>query len=205
MPHSFIFALSVVMSHHFVAGSLLSVGTLETCLDTGVPRLQSCAQRLVVTLTVQNGQNATESIQTHSVSSAMDSYGRTYDLLDTLEFTLHKTGIELHYPLVYQRQFNARPTEISLTQSPNGQSFNFLSNPCLDSPNADGSCGWVIDAQQNRIPSSNVGVASFQIECRQHWNITCVFILCRAFVVVVPSAIISLAIPSRDRLRLAIL
>ena len=83
--------------------------------------LQDCAQRLVVTLTVQNGQNATESFEVYHVTSATDAQGNVYDLLDTLDFTLVKSVIELHYPLVYVRQFNARPAEISLMQSPSGR------------------------------------------------------------------------------------
>lgn len=104
-----------------VWATLLAAATLETCVNTGGPALQDCAQRLVVTLAVQNGQNATESVQVYGVTHATDADGRVYDLLDTLEFTLAKSGVELHYPLVYKRQFNARPYEITLMQSSNGR------------------------------------------------------------------------------------
>lgn len=114
-------ALFVALAAPASRATLLAAATLETCVDTGGPTLQDCAQRLVVTLTVQNGQNATESVQVYNVKSATTADGRVYDLLDTLEFTLQKSGIELHYPLVYERQFNARPYEITLSQSTNGR------------------------------------------------------------------------------------
>lgn len=115
------YALLSLVVPQVVLATLLAASTIEACVDTGGSLQQTCAQRLVVTLSVQNGQNATESLQTYTVTSATDSAGQTYELLDTLEFTLVKSVIELHYPLIYQRQFNARPREISLSQSANGR------------------------------------------------------------------------------------
>lgn len=36
------------------------------------------------------------------------------------------------------------------------QNLNFLTNPCIDAPTKDGTCGWVVGATGSRVPNSNV-------------------------------------------------
>ena len=115
----------------------------------------TCSKQFVVTLTVQSGQNATESVQTVSLHSATDAAGNTYALLDTLDISLAKSAIRLDYPLTYTRNYNNKPYELVLTRDTGGNSFNWLTNPCVDDPTRDGSCGWVLAQDGSRVPSSN--------------------------------------------------
>ena len=81
-------AVALLLRAVACGGTLLASSRLENCVDTGA---LSCRQQFVVTLTVQNGQNATEGVQTTSLRSAVDAQGNTFALLDTLDITLAKS------------------------------------------------------------------------------------------------------------------
>lgn len=59
-------------------GTILAASQLEACTDTG--SALNCAKRMVITMTAQNGQNATESVQAVRITTAMDAAGNTYDV-----------------------------------------------------------------------------------------------------------------------------
>ena len=134
--------------------TLLSSSSLEACVQPGASIDMACNRRLVVTLSVQNNQNASESISAASVTSATDSAGNVYDLEETLDIYLAKSTIELRYPLTYLGNFNNKPYEIVRYKDLGGRWFS-LTNPCKDGTDEDGACGWMLDPQGNRIQNSN--------------------------------------------------
>jgi len=71
--------------------------------------------------------------------------------VDEWEISLIKSRITLQYPLTYARSFNARPREVVLTADGGGRAYNWLTNPCVDDPAVNGACGWVLDANGNRV------------------------------------------------------
>jgi hypothetical protein len=149
--------LAVAVTPQLACATLLAASRIEACVDSGGGAgAMACARRLVVTLSVQNGENASESVTAAAVASAVDpATGAVYDLAETLEVTLAKSPIQLQYPLAYARLFNAAPYEVVRTADAGGRSFNFLTNPCVDDPSRDGACGWVLTPAGERVPSSN--------------------------------------------------
>lgn len=144
----------------FVDATLLAATRLESCTQSSgstsaVSSALRCQQRFVVTMTVQNGQNATESVSSFKISQATDAAGNTLDLLDSLEISLAKTVVHLHYSLAYTRNYNSKPAELVRTADSTGRSFNFLTNACVDDSSREGACGWVLDSAGARVPSSN--------------------------------------------------
>lgn len=136
--------------------TLLAASQIEACVDTGSNNvLSTCRNRMLLTLSVQNGQNGTESVSAYTMGRADDGTGQFYDMVDEVSIYLSKSRIALQYPLVYQRSYNNQPYEIVLTKDAGGRSFNWLTNPCIDDPNQNGACGWVIDAAGNHVPYSN--------------------------------------------------
>lgn len=150
--------------------------TLEPCVASGT---QNCSLRFTATLSVFSGPNSTASTSTYRLTSAVDSLGQVYDvssissdcpsfpalyapanvlsqILDTIEITLIKSRIEVRYPLIYERQYNAGPFETTLYASPNGRPFSTQTNPCNDAASSTGACTWSVDAVGNRVPFSNV-------------------------------------------------
>jgi hypothetical protein len=115
----------------------------------------NCSQRFVLTLTVQNEQGATETITSYSLSTATDARGNSYFISDAISISLAKSQISLQYPLTYARDFNNKPYELAMTKDVNGNSFNWLTNPCVDSPTASATaCGWVLNSTGQHIPNS---------------------------------------------------
>lgn len=158
---SWVFYALLALSSTLVHATLLAATRLESCTQTAgsasaavSPSLR-CNQRFVVTVSVQNGQNATESISTIKVTQAVDSNGNTLDLVDSLEISLAKSQINLQYPLSYTRNYNSKPAELVRTADSTGRSFNFLTNACVDDASREGACGWVLDSAGSRVPSSN--------------------------------------------------
>jgi len=155
--------LGLICTRCCTDATLLAASRLESCVQTSASTASDaaanngmqCAQRFVVTMTVQNGQNATESLVTYSLTKAEDDAGNVYDLLDTMEITLAKSTVNLQYPLVYERNFNNRPFEIVRTHDSSGRSFNPLTNPCIDDASLDGACGWMLNEAGTRVPYSN--------------------------------------------------
>lgn len=76
-------------------------------------------------------------------------------ILDSVEITLVKSIIEIRYPLVYERQFNAGPFETTLYASASGRAYS-ATNPCVDTSSSSSACAWSVDAAGNRVPYSNV-------------------------------------------------
>ena len=131
--------------------------TLEPCVSTLGSVMQNCSLRFAFSLTVSNARNSSLLPMSYSVISAVDDTGHAYDLVDTLDITVVKSGIEIHYPLTYERQFNALPYEVSLFQDASGRNFHPSTNPCVSSATSIfGACGWVIDASGDRVLDSNV-------------------------------------------------
>ncbi|RYG50344.1 hypothetical protein EON67_05455, partial [archaeon] len=139
-----------------VASSVLAASQLENCISTsGTGGSTTCRSRFVLTLSVQNGQDSTESMTAYRMQQARDAEGNVYDILDEVEITLVKSQISLHYPLLYQRNYNNKPTELVRTRDTTGRGFNWLTNPCVDDADKTGACGWMLDSAGQKIPSSN--------------------------------------------------
>lgn len=121
------------------SATLLAVSQLEACADGGASPM-SCAERFAVLLSVQNGQNGTESVVAqYGLRTATDAGGATYALEDSLDISLAKSRIRLIYPLTYTRQYNNQPHEIFLTRDGSGRAYNSLLNKC----DAGAACGSV--------------------------------------------------------------
>ena len=137
-----------------VDAALLATSQLEMCVNGGT---MTCDERFAVLLSVDAGQNSTESVQSVVLRSATDNASppNTYQLVDTLEISLAKSSIRLVYPLTYLRQYNNDPHELLLLRDGSGKSFDALINPCVDDPTRDDvSCGWVLDSSGGRVSQS---------------------------------------------------
>ena len=109
---SYLFSLILLLSS-FLSPSfsgIISASQLELCDQTS-PSLLHCQERFVIALTVQNGQNATDSVTTYNLGSATDAQGNSYAFTESIEISLVKSRIILEYPLTYARNYNNNPRE----------------------------------------------------------------------------------------------
>ena len=156
-------------------GVVLSQGKLEMCYNYGAAshktsKLQqkmNCTQKLVVTVAVENGQNASERI--HAIAAVQDltqGAGTTTRVPeDEITITVSKSPIFIRYATTYVKTFNNQPWELvkrqkgTLFYNPLDIGSRCTANTHDDSP----TCGWVYEAAKpaNKVPHSQ----GFCCEC----------------------------------------
>ena len=142
-------------------GVVLSNGKLEMCYNyqaashktSQLQQKMNCTHKLVVTVAVENGQNASERI--HAIAAVQDltqGGGSAVKVLqDDITITVSKSPIFVRYATVYEQTFNNQPWElVKLARNvdifggtPFGQGCKAGASD--DSP----TCGWV---DQGNVP-----------------------------------------------------
>jgi len=126
--------------------------------DACAPRSLDCSRRLVVALTVNNGQNGTETVQAtvNYVSDQTTGITTQRELASPLSISLTKTNPIVRYPLTYLQSFNSQPREVIVLHNFGGcQDGNLATSP---------SCGWAI-ATVNGVNSAIPDSQGFCCSC----------------------------------------
>jgi len=126
-------------------GSLISSSRIEQCVQTGNGPSELVCERdkFVVALSVENGQNGTETVEA-TFSQASDDSG-TRQLQVPWRIELRKSRVSIRYPITYVRSFNAQPGE---------QVIVVPSLGCVDgASSASPTCGWAV-SNGNRVQDS---------------------------------------------------
>lgn len=144
-----------------VKGVIIAKSTLNQCYQTDTG-LTGCNNKLVVAVTVENGENATSSIQLNILSATVD--GVEQQLANTqISVVLRKTPVYFYYPTTYYETFNYQPWEQLAYGSLSGTDFTPFNdniffgeiNSCSDGDfDENPSCGWAYDGDGNKISSS---------------------------------------------------
>eukprot|EP00750_Incisomonas_marina_P003519 INCI13174.1.p1 GENE.INCI13174.1~~INCI13174.1.p1 ORF type:complete len:863 (-),score=128.39 INCI13174.1:47-2635(-) len=142
-------------------GVIIAKSTLNQCYQTDTG-LTGCNNKLVVAVTVENGENATSSIQLNILSATVD--GAEQQLANKqISVVLRKTPVYFYYPTTYYETFNYQPWEQLAYGSLSGTDFTPFNdniffgeiNSCSDGDfDENPSCGWAYDGDDNKISSS---------------------------------------------------
>ncbi|EFJ46134.1 hypothetical protein VOLCADRAFT_105708 [Volvox carteri f. nagariensis] len=109
-----------------VYGEVLAAGKLEKCVRDGVTEVVQCSDKLVITVTVANGQTLkTEELDLTVLcvnsptgecpcpcNAAVDEDCSCRDLAAPMKVTITKSLLWASYPLTFVQQFNWKPVEI---------------------------------------------------------------------------------------------
>jgi len=132
-------------------GALIASGKIEQCANTGETEdvLASCDQKIVVTLSLTNGQDSSESLYA-TLEDLEDMNGVKKKLQTPWSISLAKTEVYHRYPLEYLQSFNAQPYEEVVNPSGLG-----LFTECdeLSSSNTP-TCGWSYNADGSKVTHS---------------------------------------------------
>jgi hypothetical protein len=114
-----------------VCGALISSSQLTTCVDRGASDGISCRQKFVVAISLDGGQNDTESILYWSTAVTAD--GRSARLATPVTIKIRKSRPLVRYPVFYWQNVNAKPQESVIYTGTFG---------CDDSPSSSSpTCG----------------------------------------------------------------
>ena len=102
----------VFSSFGFVAATLISSSQLSRCVDSGAAEGISCTQKFVVAISLDGGQNGTESVMYWT--SAATAEGQTAHLSSPVKLTVRKSKPFTRYPIFYWQNVNAKPIESTI-------------------------------------------------------------------------------------------
>jgi len=132
-------------------GALIASGKIEQCANTGESEdlLSGCDEKIVVSLSLTNGQDSTESLYA-TLENLEDENGKTKKLQTPWSISLSKTEVYHRYPLEYLQSFNAWPYEEVVNPSGVG-----IFSECdeLSSSNTP-TCGWSYNADGSKVAHS---------------------------------------------------
>lgn len=129
--------LAAALFPTLLLGSLISSSRIEQCVRTGAgaDELACESSKFVLALSVENGQNGTETVEA-TFSRASDGAGGTRQLQTPWRIELRKTRVMIRYPIAYVRSFNAQPVEEVVVLPSLG---------CADGSAAESpTCGWAV-------------------------------------------------------------
>ena len=153
--------LALFVGVRAVTSTIIAKSTLNECFQSDAG-LTGCSNKLVVALTVENGENATSSIELKFFSATVNGQDQQIANKD-ISIVIRKTPVYFYYPTTYLKTVNYQPWEQVAYGTISGSDFtpyndNILFgeiNTCLDGDEDDTpSCGWAYDADGNRIVSS---------------------------------------------------
>lgn len=134
-----------------VHAALIASSSLESCVDDGSHQPLECEQKMVVALSVENGQDGTEAVHA-TLRDVIDRTGTLgaddvpRELEEPMAISLSKSKVVVRYPVTYVQDVNAAPREVVVHHDLNG---------CVDGDlAANPSCGWVIAADGSQVPHS---------------------------------------------------
>jgi hypothetical protein len=162
-PYSLLLSLQAVLCCCVgtAYGLIIAKSTLNQCYQTDTG-LTGCTNKLVVAVTVENGENATSSLQLSILSATVN--GQEQQLANKrISVVLRKTPVYFYYPTTYWATYNYQPWEELAYGSLSGTDFTPFNdniffgeiNTCSDGDfDESPSCGWAYDNDGNKISSS---------------------------------------------------
>ena len=142
---------SLLLCASYSSGAMIASSSLEACVNDGSHQPLQCNQKMVVALSVENGQDGTEVVEAtlREVIDRTGSLGASNvprELEEPIALSLSKTTVVVRYPVTYVQDINAAPREVVVHHDLNG---------CVDGNEASNpSCGWVIAPDGSRVPHS---------------------------------------------------
>ena len=142
---------SLLLYASYSSGAMIASSSLEACVNDGSDQPLQCNQKMVVALSVENGQDGTEVVEAtlRDVIDRTGSLGASNvprELEEPISLSLSKTTVVVRYPVTYVQDINAAPREVVVHHDLNG---------CVDGNEASNpSCGWVIAPDGSRVPHS---------------------------------------------------
>jgi hypothetical protein len=140
------FKFLILLCHYVVPilSDIISKSNIELCTSSNIT--DTCTQKLVLSLSIQNGKLAeTDSMEVY-ISSVNDLKGDTKLLQNPYRINIQKSPVYLDYPCIYAQDFNYHPAEQII------QSDVFSCNDGDLSPNP--TCGWQFTNNKITIPYS---------------------------------------------------
>ncbi|KAL6052198.1 Generative cell specific-1 [Balamuthia mandrillaris] len=139
-------------------GAIIASSKLESCIADGSTEeaLLNCKKKMVVSLTLEGGQNATEAVE--AVIETVEEDGKTKRLEHPWRIRLSKSQPRVLYPIVYIQRVNNAPKE--KIEYPDN--FFWLFDRCDASATSDSpTCGWYHDSNGKAVLHSQ----GFCCEC----------------------------------------
>ena len=142
---------SLLLCVSYSRGAIIASSSLEACVNDGSHQPYQCSQKMVVALSVENGQDGTEVVEAtlRDVVDRTGSLGASNvprELEEPIALSLSKSSVVVRYPVTYVQDVNAAPREVVVHHDLNGcVNGNQATNP---------SCGWVIAADGSQVPHS---------------------------------------------------
>ena len=142
---------SLLLCASYSRGAIIASSSLEACVNDGSHQPFQCSQKMVVALSVENGQDGTEVVEAtlRDVVDRTGSLGPSSvprELEEPIALTLSKTQVVVRYPVTYVQDINAAPREVVVHHDLNGcVDGNMATNP---------SCGWVIAPDGSQVTHS---------------------------------------------------
>ena len=142
---------SLLLCASYSRGAMIASSSLEACVNDGSHQPLQCSQKMVVALSVENGQDGTEVVEAtlRDVVDRTGSLGPSSvprELEEPIALTLSKTQVIVRYPVTYVQDVNAAPREVVVHHDLNGcVDGNMATNP---------SCGWVIAPDGSQVTHS---------------------------------------------------
>ena len=120
--------------------SIISVSSLEKCINSGQSKDISCKTKMVLSLTVQNAELENNDYVETTIDQVTDKDGKIQKFSSPIKITFFKSPVVVQYPLTYFRDFNYLPKEIVAKST---------SSQCKDGPkDSQPTCGWVYSGNQ---------------------------------------------------------
>ncbi|KAG8345676.1 hypothetical protein TRVL_03495 [Trypanosoma vivax] len=130
-------------------GVFIASSSIDYCERNNKVDPVPCEKKMVVTLSVDAGQDAgvEEVVLVREASDKTRDDDKRVVEFEPIYLTTKKTRVRYHYPLFYERNFNAKPYEEQIPTS--------LFDPCVDKPGSSkATCGIAHDNYQKPIPFS---------------------------------------------------
>lgn len=126
--------------------SIISRSSIEKCINSDPKKDISCKSKMILSLTIQNGElQDSDNIET-ILDQVTDKDGNIQKFETPIKITFSKTPVEVLYPLTYFKDFNWQPNE-TIVKS--------ISTSCRDSSSDEHPvCGWAKFASGRRVPDS---------------------------------------------------
>eukprot|EP00033_Pygsuia_biforma_P003888 GCRY01004257.1.p1 GENE.GCRY01004257.1~~GCRY01004257.1.p1 ORF type:complete len:967 (+),score=239.56 GCRY01004257.1:70-2970(+) len=151
-PHCnyiYLFLFLILSFSSFGLGSIISSSELTSCTNTSSNMTSEtteldCQNKIVVSLSVNNGQEGTESLQ-YDLSSIEKEDGTVEKLAKAVTVKISKSEVRIAYPIYFKQHFNNKPKETTISM---------LMVNCKDTGSSP-SCGYAEDTYGNRIDYSS--------------------------------------------------
>lgn len=129
--------LIIISQFVFIANiSIISVSSVEKCINSDPSKDISCKTKMILSLTVQNAELEDADYVETTIDQVNDKDGNVQKFSSPIKITFYKTPVEVQYPLTYFQDFNYLPYELSIKTT---------STSCKDGmTDSEPTCGWTL-------------------------------------------------------------